>query len=412
MPTVLPTPDTTAPPPQDTANELRVRQVMTPDPVTVPPGEPLQEVLRRMARHRIGAVLVGDGGLVEGIFTERDLLRIAPDAPHGWRQRPVADWMTRDPHTVGPDAGWEEAAALMERLHVRHLPVVEGGRTIGIVTARQLIAHRTQHLNRLVDERTGELQRLTEQLLKRDRQTQRNLTAAGRLVNRLLLPAARPDWPELSWAVHFRPLDPLGGDYYDFAQPDGRHLGVLIADASGHSIPAAMVAIMTRLAFAEASRDSTRPGEVLAALNRQLQGLADERYVSAFYGIYDRVLRRFTYASAGHPPPLLYDASDRVCRPLESRGLLLGIVPDAEYEERSVDLAAGDRLCLYTDGVTESRDAAGEQFGVGRLEGALTGGGRGGAEAVLRRLVEVLTSFRGERPAGDDLTLVVAEVRG
>src|SRR5262249_7129981 len=146
------------------------------------------------------------------------------------------------PQTIGPDAGWEEAAALMERLHVRHLPVVEGGQAVGIVTARQLIAHRTEHLNRLVEDRTRELQRLTEELLERDRQTQRHLRTAGRLLNRLLLPGAPPRRPELSWAVHFRPLDPLGGDYYDFAEPDGRHLGVLIADASGHSIPAAMVA--------------------------------------------------------------------------------------------------------------------------------------------------------------------------
>ena len=227
---------------------------MSRDPVMVPPGEPLQEVIRRMAERQIGAMLVGENGVVTGIFTERDLLRIAPDAPHGWRQAPVADWMTRDPHTIGPDVGWEEAAAILDRLHVRHLPVVENGRAIGMLSARQLIAYRTDHLDRLVAERTRELQRLTGELTDRERQTQRSLKVAGRLMNRLLLPGAPPAWPELAWAVHFRPLDPLGGDYYDFAQPDGRHLGVLIADASGHSLPAAMVAIMARIAFAEVGR--------------------------------------------------------------------------------------------------------------------------------------------------------------
>ena len=92
-------------------------------------------------------------------------------------------------------------------------------------------------------------------------------------------------------------------------------------------------------------------------------------------------------------------------------GFLLGIVPDAEYDESSVELAVGDRLCLYTDGVTESRDPNGELFGLLRLEAALAGAGRGGAEAVLRRLVEALAAFRGERPPGDDLTLAVADVR-
>jgi serine phosphatase RsbU (regulator of sigma subunit) len=384
---------------------------MAPDPVMVPPGEPLEGVLRRMAQHGIGAVLIGTDGAVEGIFTERDLLRIAPDAPHGGRQRPVADWMTGHPRTIGPDTSWEDAVALMERLHIRHLPVVEHGRTVGIVSARDLIGHRTHHLNRLVEERTREQQRLTEQLIERDLQSQQNLLAAGRLMQRLLLPAARPDWPELVWAVHFNPLDPLGGDYYDFAQPDGRHLGVLIADASGHSIPAAMVAIMTRLAFTEASRDSPHPSAVLSALNNQLQGLADERYVSAFYGVYDRVLQRFTYANAGHPPPLRFDAHAGACRRLDGSGFLLGIIPDAEYHEYSVELGVGDRLCLYTDGVTESRDPNGELFGVQRLEGALAGASRGGAEAVLRQLVGTLTAYRGDRLADDDLTLIVADVR-
>src|SRR5882757_1200612 len=116
--------------------ELQVREVMSPDPVTVPPSEPLQAVIRRMTEHRIGAVLVGRNGFLSGIFTERDLLRIAPDAPHGWRASPVAEWMTRDLHTISPDVGWEEAAVLLERLHVRHLPVVEHGRAIGILSAR------------------------------------------------------------------------------------------------------------------------------------------------------------------------------------------------------------------------------------------------------------------------------------
>jgi len=398
-------------PPADLPNDLRVRQVMATAPIMVPPDEPLQEVIRRMARHRIGAVLVGEGGAVEGIFTERDLLRVAPDAPHGWRQRRVADWMTRYPHTISPDTSWEEAVALLERLHVRHLPVVEDGRTVGIVSARDLIAHRTEHLNRLVEDRTRELEVRTGQLLERDRQTQRDLLVAGRLMQRLLLPGAPPDCPELAWAVDYRPLDPLGGDYYDFAQPDGKHLAVLIADASGHSIPAAMVAIMARLAFAEASLRSIHPGEVLTALNGRLQGLADERFVSAFYGVFDRVQHRLTFANAGHPPPLHYDSRRGVCRPLDSRGMLLGVVPDSAYEEKCVELAPGDRLCLYTDGVTESRNPDGTQFGFSRLEQALVGVGRGGAGAVLGRLVASLTSFRNGRPAEDDVTLVVAEVR-
>src|SRR5205823_8875970 len=133
-----------------------------------------------------------------------------------------------------------------------------------LVTARSLIRHRTEHLNRLVEERTAELRRANELLLAREGERLHNLEVAGRLQARLLLPGAPPDWPELAWGLHYAPLDLLGGDYYDFVQPDAEHLGVLIADASGHSLPAAMVAILARFAFAEAVRTTIRPGEVLA----------------------------------------------------------------------------------------------------------------------------------------------------
>lgn len=392
-------------------SEVRVRDVMVTEPVGVPPSEPLQDVIRLMTSRRIGAVLVGTDGGIDGIFTERDLLRFAAEAPPGWRQRPVSDWMTRKLCTISADASWEEAVALMEAVHVRHLPVVENGLVVGLVTARNLIARRTEHLDRMVEERTRELETLTGQLLDRDRQSQRNMTAAGRLMNRLLLPKSPPAWPDWSWAVHFRPLDPLGGDYYDFASPDGEHLGMLIADASGHSLPAAMVAIMARIAFAEESRTTVRPADVLAAMNSRLQGLTEERFVTAFYGIFERSSRRFTFANAGHPQPLHYVAADRVVRPLGAVGFMLGIVPDTTYDEQSVELAPGDRLCLFTDGATDSHEPGGEIFGTDRLESVFLANGSASADRIRDAIVKTVIEFRGERPADDDCTLLIAAHR-
>jgi serine phosphatase RsbU (regulator of sigma subunit) len=297
----------------------------------------------------------------------------------------------------------------MEEVHTRHLPVIEGGRLVGIVSSRFLIAHRAEHLGRVVAERTEELQALTDQLLQRERQATRNLKLAGRLQTRLLLPSAPPAWPEVQWGVHFAPLDYLGGDYYDFAQPDGRHLGVLIADASGHSLPAAMVAVATRIAFAEVTRTHVRPAAVLAAMNRRLLGLADERFVTAFYGVIDRVNGCFSYANAGHPNPLHYDAKSGQCRPLNATGFMLGLWPDAKYEEGSVCLGPGDRLAFYTDGVTDTRGATDDPYGTERLEAALAG--PGGAAAVVKAAVAAVTEYRGERRPADDVTLLVAELR-
>ena len=158
--------------------------------------------------------------------------------------------MTTDPHTIAPDVGWEEAVAAMDRLRVRHLPVVEGRRrVIGIVSTRRLMSYRTEYLNRLIEERTRELKRAIDEVMGRDAELRYNLARRGGRLQTLHAPAARPfppEWPELRWGVHYAPLDHLGGDYYDVARPDPDHLGLLIADASGHSIAAAMVATASR----------------------------------------------------------------------------------------------------------------------------------------------------------------------
>src|SRR5215467_3106009 len=146
------------------AQEVTVRQVMAAEAAVVASDTPIHDVLQMMNSRRIGAVLIGENGGIAGIFTERDFLRRASESPPGWRQLPVADWMTRKPHTISPDTGWEDAVAMMQREHVRHLPVLEAGRIVGIVSARNLIALRNEHLNQVVQERTQELQRLYDQV--------------------------------------------------------------------------------------------------------------------------------------------------------------------------------------------------------------------------------------------------------
>src|SRR5262245_50372357 len=221
---------------------LTVRQVMQADPVTVAPEQSVREALGLMNRFRVGAVIVaGPDRVLAGIFTERDLLRRVAEAEPGWRDHPVSEWMTVDPYIINPDVGWEEAVGLMDRLRVRHLPVIEDRKVIGIVSTRLLMGWRGQFLSREVEERTRALRAANDELLARDAELRLNLRAAGRLQTRLFLPQERPDWPDLHWGLHFAPLDHLGGDYYDFARPDPNHLGILIADASGHSIAAAMV---------------------------------------------------------------------------------------------------------------------------------------------------------------------------
>ncbi len=390
--------------------DLNVREIMTGQPVIAPPTQPLHEVVQRMNARRVGAVLVVDGERLVGIFTERDLLRRIAEAPAGWQQRPVADWMTPSPRTIDAAASWESATEMLDRLRVRHLPVVASGKLLGILSARDLMHRRAEHLDRMVEMKTQQLQQANKDLQDRDTELRLHMTVAGRLQTRLL-PARPPSLPEIDIAAHYAPLDPLGGDYYDFVQSASKHLGVLIADASGHSIPAAMVAIMTRTAFASAARDVIRPAPVLSAINNHLHGLTGEHFVTAFYGLFDRTSRRFTYANAGQPLPYRYLGRTGLCEPLKARGAMLGIMPVAEYEEHEVQLEPGDKLCFYTDGLVDCMNAAGEPYGTARLQECLRQHGRQSAGAVVSDVVGCLTAFRGEQPVKDDLTILVADVK-
>ncbi|MFO0937199.1 MAG: SpoIIE family protein phosphatase [Gemmataceae bacterium] len=394
------------------APELTVRQVMQPDPVSISPTTLVQDAMTLMNDRRIGALLVfDDPAALLGIFSERDLLRRVVSALEGWRGYPVSEWMTKHPHTINPDANWDEAVDMMARLRVRHLPVIEEGRVIGLISNRSLMVTRAEYLNRKIEERTRALKNANDQLLSREAESVRNLRAAGRLHRELVLPKSPPDLRQLRWAIRYAPLDQLGGDYYDFAEPARDHIGMLIADASGHSIPAALLAVMASVGFNDVADRFSSPGTVLTHLNRRLVGLSEERFVSAFYGVFDQNSDTLRYATAGHPPPLHIIAKTGEVKPLSGRGFLLGIMPEEEFRESEVPLDPGDKLCLYTDGVTESRNEIGELFGQDRLTACLERHATLDANELADRILEDLKAFCGTEPRADDVTLLIMELK-
>lgn len=387
---------------------LTVRDLMQPDPIAVPPDAPIADVMRVMNERRIGAVLVTrDGGLV-GIFTERDLLKRVTLAVPGWRDYPVSDWMTPDPHVVSPELGWDDAVGRMTKLRVRHLPVLRNGELVGLITSRGLMARRTEFLDAEVAAQTKALRQANEQLLARDSEAVHNLRAAGRLQTRMLLPRSAPPCPGLDWAVHYAPLDHLGGDYYDYATPTPDHVGFLIADASGHSLPAAIVAVMTHIAYRETANDSVNPGAVLTSMNARLQGLTDERFVTAFCGVLHVPTRTLSFAAAGHPYPFL--ARGGKVTPLSNNGFLLGIIPDEVYGEKRVTLEPGDRVCFYTDGLSEARNEIGEMYGTDRLTECLSTHGSLATKDMLKEVLSSQKTFCGGTKLTDDLTVAVLAV--
>ena len=388
--------------------ELTVRHVMERHPVVVPPGTPIQAAVTLMHDRRVGSVLVVDGTRLVGIFTERDLLRNVSTAVPGWRDYPVTDWMTATPHTIPPDIGWDDAVGRMHALRVRHLPVVEGECVVGVVSARLLMGRREEYLTRRVEESTRQLRQANDQLMARDGEVLHSLRTAGRLQTKIMLPPAPPTRLGQSWAVHFEPLDHLGGDYYDFAEEPGR-VGFLIADASGHSIAAAMVAMMARFAFTQAVPKSD-PAAVLGAMNERLLEVAEERFVTASYSVLDEATGVLRYAAAGHPYPLHFHKATGEVTPLVAQGFLLGVIPGEVYAVRCRQLAPGDVVVFITDGVSEARNEIGAMYGTERLTECLRVNGRQSAGALLWLLMESLHDFRGDTPFGDDVTMAVLVV--
>ncbi len=206
----------------------------------------------------------------------------------------------------------------------------------------------------------------------------------------------------------------LGGDLCEVLSLAGDRTAIFVGDASGNSIPAAMImsairgAIRTLAAHEPAMSDS-RATELVARLNRALCGItSSHQFMSLCYGIYNAAAQTFTYTNAGHPVPLLF--RDGRVQMLESHGLLLGVVPDAQYQAGVVHLLPGDLLVLYSDGITEALSSTHELFKWEGIHAAACGVRHESAANVLEAIWKRVEEHQGGA-GGDDRTLLVLKVR-
>ncbi len=232
----------------------------------------------------------------------------------------------------------------------------------------------------------------------------------ARQIQQSLLPRTGP--PAGACAVRYRPMDTVAGDLYDFLPVAAQRFGVMVADVSGHGIPAAIIASMVKTGLSSQAHRAHEPGAVLAGMNRHVYGQLDDNFITVVYAYVDLAARRVTVANAGHPPPLLLSRSQRTATRVEGFGPALGIVPDVEYETTQVPMALGDRLVLYSDGVVEASSPAGADFTIERLRTTLLAHA---AESAERWADEVLRQLRRwiDKPTPafeDDVTLVVLDL--
>jgi sigma-B regulation protein RsbU (phosphoserine phosphatase) len=229
-----------------------------------------------------------------------------------------------------------------------------------------------------------------------------------------LLPSQNFAAPGLEIAAKYVPASSVAGDFYDFLIADERGLGVLVADVSGHGVPAALSASMVKVAIHAQSERLGKPAEVLVELNSILCGVLQGQFVTAAYAFIDVAQRKLSYSGAGHPPLLLWQAREAKVRRIEENGLILGLFSGCDYKTFTCCLEASDRCLLYTDGLVEAFNPAGEEFGSERLQSFLASHASSCAAAFCDELMAQITSWRGHKNVyglQDDITIVVIDFK-
>ena len=226
-------------------------------------------------------------------------------------------------------------------------------------------------------------------------------------MQRLILPPQLPQHPGVQFAASYQTSRHAGGDYYDVLTLAPGHYAVMVADVSGHGAPAAIVMAMIRAALHSHPGVHADPGAVLRTLNEHFEFLWDtEMFATAVYATVDAATREVRIACAGHPPPLLVRAGqDAQPLPVDAVPPIL-MMPFAAVPVSSVTLERGDRVLLYTDGVTERVDARGEMYDPARLKAALAGAAGRSPSALVEYLVADLDRFAAGHEPEDDITLV------
>jgi len=252
--------------------------------------------------------------------------------------------------------------------------------------------------------------RLHQEELKQ-RQVEKEL-AVARQIQLSLLPKSPPTVPGWEFAQFYQPAQLVGGDFYDFFELPGEpgRLGLVIADVAGKGVPAALFMALSRTMIRTAGLAGRAPAAALLRANQLiLNDSRAEMFLTAFYAELDTQSGHLAYARAGHNRPLWWQAATGDLDELDADGIVLGAIEAIKLEECAIDMAPGDLVLFYTDGVTEAVDGAGQQFDVERLRAAVAADPTAGAKQVLSGVVQALAEFTGDLPQFDDLTLVAVK---
>jgi sigma-B regulation protein RsbU (phosphoserine phosphatase) len=252
--------------------------------------------------------------------------------------------------------------------------------------------------------------RLHEEVLEK-RRLEEEVTI-GQRIQRTFLPERNPELPNFDIAGANYSSELVGGDYYDFIRIADQQMGIVVGDVSGKGIAAALIMASFRASLIAEIRNNYAIRTIMTKVNRLLwESVEADRFVTALYGVLDITARRFTYVNAGHNPGFLYRAAADRFDSLDATVPLLGTLQTVSFKERTVEIAPGDVLVLYTDGVTEAMNGSQEFFGEERLQEVVRRRKAEPAALVVRGIWDAVREFR-QGDQDDDLTIVVLKGTG
>jgi len=239
----------------------------------------------------------------------------------------------------------------------------------------------------------------------------------AREIQKNILPRTYPKTASFEFSGAYRSAREVGGDYYDFIDLDDYHLGFLVADVSGKSLPGMLVMLLTRDIVIRLARSMHRPADLLSAVNQELStSIKKGMFVTMFYGVLGKQTGLFTYASAGHNPLVHLNQQTGEAELIKTKGYPLGMMPDDQFRKRietqQIRLSEDDWLIQYTDGINEAQNAEGEEFGMKRFMQVLKSRSSGQPEDLSTETLNELEAFVGSAPQYDDITLLTLKWSG
>lgn len=263
-------------------------------------------------------------------------------------------------------------------------------------------------LEQKVMDRTAKLDQSLKEISLKDERIEQEMIMAGK-VQKALLPATLPDW-DVQICVRYWPLRQVSGDFYDLIQTSDGGYMLVIADVSGHGMPAALHAILAKKAFFKAAMEESSLASVYRVVNREMGKIDTGHYLTAFMVKFDRK-NTLMYANAGHPYAIWLSKKNKKIKLLDTAGTVVGIRDDADtmFKESSISFEPGDRILLYTDCLVERTNIAGEQFGETRLLNTLKKYFYEDMESMIDHTIKDYNEFVEGAENKDDLTLVGME---